>query len=80
MASNFRTRVGESLATIREHDTPLDDATTSSLDALKQYTVGLSIMGQGHFRAAIPLFERAIAIDPKFAMAYFCRGVAYAHP
>jgi len=77
IASNFRSRVGESLSTIRERDTPLEQATTSSLDALQNYTAGLSIMGQGHFRAAIPLFERAIAIDPDFAMAYYHRGIAY---
>ena len=77
IARNFRSRVGESLSTIREHDTPLEQATTSSLDALQNYTMGLSIMGQGHFRAAIPLFERAIAIDPNFAMAYYLRGIAY---
>ena len=77
IASNFRSRVGESLSTIREHDTPLQQATTSSLDALQNYTAGLSIMDQGHFRAAIPLFERAIAIDPNFAMAYYLRGIAY---
>jgi DNA-binding winged helix-turn-helix (wHTH) protein/tetratricopeptide (TPR) repeat protein len=77
IASNFRTRVGESLATIRKDDTPLEQATTSSLDALQNYTAGLSIMDQGHFRAAIPLFERAIAIDPNFAMAYYLRGIAY---
>lgn len=77
IASKFRSRVGESLATIREHDTPLEQATTSSLNALQNYTAGLSIMGQGHFRAAIPLFERAITIDPSFAMAYYLRGIAY---
>jgi eukaryotic-like serine/threonine-protein kinase len=77
IASRFRTRVGESLNTIREHDTPLEQATTSSLDALQNYTAGLSIMGPGHFRTAIPLFERAIAIDPNFAMAYYLRGIAY---
>lgn len=77
IASNFRTRVGESLATIREHNTPLEEATTASLDALQNYSAGMVIMGPGHFRAAIPLFDRAIAIDPKFAMAYYLRGVAY---
>jgi eukaryotic-like serine/threonine-protein kinase len=77
IASHFRSRVGESISTIRAHDIPLEQATTSSLEALQNYTSGLSIMGQGHFRAAIPLFERAIAIDPNFAMAYYLRGVAY---
>jgi DNA-binding winged helix-turn-helix (wHTH) protein/tetratricopeptide (TPR) repeat protein len=77
IASNFRSRIGESLSTIHAHNTPLEQATTSSLDALQNYTEGLAIMGQGHFRAAIPLFERAIAIDPNFAMAYYLRGIAY---
>lgn len=77
IASNFRSRVGESLSTIREHDTPLEQATTFSLDALQNYTAGRSIMGPGHFLAAIPLFERAIEIDPNFAMAYYLRGIAY---
>lgn len=77
IASNFRSRVGESLSTIRKLDTPLEQATTSSLDALQNYTAGLVIMGSGHFRSAIPLFERAIAIDPNFAMAYYLRGIAY---
>jgi DNA-binding winged helix-turn-helix (wHTH) protein/tetratricopeptide (TPR) repeat protein len=77
IAQNFRSRVGESLNTISEHNTPLEQATTSSLDALQDYSAGLSIMDQGHFRTAIPLFERAIAIDPNFAMAYYLRGIAY---
>ena len=77
MATNFRKRVGESLAAVREHNTPLQQATTSSLDALQNYSAALSIMSQGKFRASIPLLERAIAIDPTFAMAYYCRGVAY---
>jgi eukaryotic-like serine/threonine-protein kinase len=77
IASNFRVRVGESLGTIRELNTPLEQATTSSLEALQNYSIGLSIMKQGQFRSAIPLFERAIAIDPNFAMAYYVRGIAY---
>jgi len=77
IASNFRKRTGESLGTIREHNTPLEQATTSSLEALQSYTDGLAIMAPGHFRSAIPLFDRAISIDPKFAMAYYVRGIAY---
>jgi len=77
IASSVRRRLGESLGTIREHNTPLEQATTPSLEALQNYTAGLSIMSLGHFRAAIPLFERAIAIDPNFAMAYYLRGIAY---
>ena len=55
IAGDFRIRAGESLNTLREHDTPLERATTPSLEALQNYTAGLSIMGRGQFRAAIPL-------------------------
>ena len=41
IASKFRTRVGESLATVEKHDTPLEEATTPSLEALKAYSAGL---------------------------------------
>jgi eukaryotic-like serine/threonine-protein kinase len=73
IASRFRTRVGESLATIEKHDTPLPEATTPSLEALKAYSVGLKI----HGRQAVALFKRAIEIDPKFAMAYAHLGQVY---
>jgi tetratricopeptide (TPR) repeat protein len=70
IAIQIRTRLGESLATIQEHATPLEQATTSSLEALKSYSAG-QIAGRGHGpRAAIPFFQRAIAIDPEFAMAH----------
>lgn len=77
IAGNFRVRAGESLNTLREHDTPLERATTPSLEALQNYTAGLSIMGRGQFRSSIPLFDRAITIDPKFAAAYYLLGIAY---
>jgi eukaryotic-like serine/threonine-protein kinase len=76
-AAAMRRKLGESLSSIQRLNRPLEQASTSSLDALQNYSAGISIMGQGHFRAAIPLFERAIAIDPTFAMAYYYRGVAY---
>ena len=77
IAGDFRIRAGESLNTLREHDTPLERATTPSLEALQDYSAGLSIMGPGQFRAAIPLFDRAVAIDPKFAGGYYLLGIAY---
>ncbi|HTB95812.1 MAG TPA: winged helix-turn-helix domain-containing protein [Terracidiphilus sp.] len=76
-ATQIRSKLGESLNSIQKSNQPLEQATTSSLDALKDYTTGLAIMGQGHFLASAPLFERAIAIDPKFAMAYFVLAVVY---
>jgi tetratricopeptide (TPR) repeat protein len=76
-ATAMRRRLGESLNSIQKLNRPLEEATTPSLEALQNYTRGISEMGLGHFLAAVPLFERAIAIDPNFAMAYHFLGVAY---
>lgn len=70
IASRFRTRVGESLATVQQHDTPLEDATTPSLEALKAYSTARRVAFTEGYANAIPLLQRAIEIDPKFAMAY----------
>ncbi len=70
IALQIRTRLGESLATIQGHSTPLEQATTSSLEALKAYSAGrIAIFAHGG-PAAIPHFQQAIAIDPQFAMAH----------
>jgi tetratricopeptide (TPR) repeat protein/predicted Ser/Thr protein kinase len=77
IASRFRAKVGESLATVRQHDVPLAEATTSSLDALKAFTMGWKVLGtQGH-AAALPFLQRAIALDPGFATAHAWLGRAY---
>ena len=75
-ATTMRRKLGESLNSIEKRDRPLEQVTTNSLEALQNYTEGLSVMGQGHFLAAVPLFQRAIAIDPKFARAYYVLGIA----
>jgi serine/threonine protein kinase/tetratricopeptide (TPR) repeat protein len=77
MASKFRTRVGESLATIQQHDTPLEDATTPSLEALKAYSLGWRRNASAGADAALPFFKRAVEIDPKFAMGYAALGLYY---
>ena len=69
IAIQIRNRLGESRATIQEHSTPLEQATTSSLEALKAYSAARSALFAHGFVAAIPHLERAIAIDPQFAMA-----------
>ena len=74
IASKFRTRVGESLATVEKHSTPLAEATTSSLEALKAYSTGMKVVVSSGNGAAIPFFRRAVEIDPKFAMAYAIWG------
>ncbi len=70
IASTFRRHAGESLATIQKHNVPLAEASTPSLEALKAYSSGWKALSSiGHF-AALPFFQRAIEIDPKFAMAH----------
>jgi tetratricopeptide (TPR) repeat protein/predicted Ser/Thr protein kinase len=76
-ATAMRAKLGESLNSIEKLNRPLEQATTPSLEALQNYNVGYSEMGQGQFLAAVPSFERAIALDPNFAMAYFFLGVAF---
>ena len=77
-ALKLREKLGESLSSIERFDTPLEQATTPSLDALQAYSLGRKTMvGQGEFPAAIPFFQRAIQLDPKFAMAFAALGSAY---
>ena len=77
VARRFRTKVGESLATMEKHSTPLAEATTPSLEALKAYSTGLKLNLSSGNRAAIPSYQRAVEIDPKFAMAYANLGLVY---
>ena len=77
MAIRVRTRVGESLATIEKHSTPLEEATTPSLEALQAYSAGWKAsMSVGRARAN-SLFQRAAALDPGFAMAHAQVGFGY---
>jgi Flp pilus assembly protein TadD/predicted Ser/Thr protein kinase len=78
--TKLRERLGESLKTIKKLDTPIEEATTPSLEALQAYSLGRNIMmGKGDYEAAVPLFERATRIDAKFAMAYGLLGTCYAN-
>ena len=77
IASRFRTRVGESLAMVEKHDTPLAEATTASLEALKTFSAAWKVLSSSGDPAALPLFKRAVEIDPKFAMAYAQLGMGY---
>jgi Flp pilus assembly protein TadD len=74
--SKLRAQLGESLASIQHLDKPLDEATTSSLDALKAFSLGDAQFFSGDNTGAIPFFQRAIELDPNFAMAYLGLGVA----
>ena len=73
-ASEMRRKLGESLSTLQKYNTPLEQATTPSLEALQAYTLGGK---SGDFPTAIPFFQRAIQLDPDFAMAYDQLGGAY---
>jgi len=77
IAVQVRERLGESLSTIREHSTPLEQATTPSLEALKAYSAAQAAMYTRSSEAAIPQLHRAIAIDPQFAMAHADLGFYY---
>jgi tetratricopeptide (TPR) repeat protein len=76
-ATAMRGKLGEPHNSIQKLNRPLEEVTTASLEALQNYTAAYSEMSRGHFLAVAPLFERAIAIDPNFAMAYFYLGVAF---
>ena len=77
IASRFRARVGESLATVEKHNTPLVEATTPSLEALKAYSMGMRINAAQGEAAAVPLFKRAVELDPQFALAHAALGIMY---
>jgi DNA-binding winged helix-turn-helix (wHTH) protein/predicted Zn-dependent protease len=77
MANEFRTRSGESLATVKEHDKPLEDATTPSLEALRAFSTALKVQGASGSASAIPFLKRAIELDPNFATAYVYLGRLY---
>ena len=76
-ASNLRQKLGESLATVQKYDAPLADATTSSLEALKAYTTGRKLRNERGEAGALPYLQRAIELDPNFAMGYEAVGVVY---
>jgi Tfp pilus assembly protein PilF len=79
IARRFRSRVGESLVTIEKYDTPLVDATTPSLEALKAYSLGRKNHVTGRNIAAVPFFKRAVELDPNFAMAYAYLTTVYSN-
>jgi len=74
IAIRFRTRVGESLSTVKSHDIPLAEATTPSLEALRAYSVGWQVSFSSGSSASVPFFQHAIEIDPNFASAYAALG------
>jgi serine/threonine protein kinase len=76
-AVSLRTKPGESLSSVQKHAIPVEEATTQSLEALKAYSLGLKRRSTKGNTAALPLFKRAVELDPKFAMAYRSLAVVY---
>ena len=74
---NLRQKLGESLSSLQKYDMPLSQATTSSLEALKVFSLGDSMHFAGKEFDARPLYERAVELDPNFAMAYARLGTVY---
>ncbi|HEY2820537.1 MAG TPA: protein kinase [Candidatus Acidoferrum sp.] len=77
-AIDLRQKLGESLSTVQKFDTPIDRATTSSLEALKSFSTARKIMlGSADYAAAIPHLKKAVELDPNFAMAHASLGTCY---
>jgi tetratricopeptide (TPR) repeat protein len=75
--SDIRNKLGESLSSVQKFDAPLEQATTSSLEALQAYSLARRTLEAGDFPAAVPLFQSAVRSDPRFAMAHANLGTAY---
>jgi tetratricopeptide (TPR) repeat protein len=77
MSKRLRSKAGESLAMVEKHSAPIAEATTSSLDALRAFSAGRRVWAREGPQQAIPHYERAIQLDPAFAMAYADLGAMY---
>ncbi len=79
-ATKIRVKLGESLASVQKYDAPAESVTTPSLEALQAYSLGYQAqIVKRDTAAAIPLFQRAVSLDPNFAMAYARLGTNYAN-
>ncbi len=78
-ASNLRQKMGESLASVQQFATPLEQATTSSLEALQAFSLGHEDHQKMREDAAIPHLKKAVELDPNFAVAWATLGVVYAN-
>jgi serine/threonine protein kinase/predicted Zn-dependent protease len=76
-ATAMREHLGESLASIRKFDAPIEQATTASLEAFKDYTIGVELRRKGQYAQSVPALKRAIERDSEFALAYEQLGTSY---
>jgi DNA-binding winged helix-turn-helix (wHTH) protein/tetratricopeptide (TPR) repeat protein len=80
ITGQLRARLGESLSMVQKFDTPIEEATTTVLEALQAYSIGRATMVQkGESASCLPFFQRAIRLDPDFAVAYAALGNAYSN-
>ena len=79
LATEMRRKLGESMSSVQKFDAPLEQATTPSLEALKTFTLGRKSLLSDDPTGAPALFNRAIALDPNFAMAYATLGTWYSN-
>ena len=73
----LRSKLGESLSSVEKYATPVEEATTPSLDALNAYSLGRKFFFEKGNTAALPYLERAVELDPNFAIAYRALGAMY---
>jgi serine/threonine protein kinase/Flp pilus assembly protein TadD len=78
-AAKLRAELGESLATVQKFDVPLREGTTSSLEALKAYSLGAKALNGNGSGATLPYLQRAIQLDPNFALGYNAVGYSYSN-
>jgi eukaryotic-like serine/threonine-protein kinase len=79
-ATKMRQKLGESLASVQKYDAPAENVTTPSLEALQAYSLGYQAMTvKNDAAAAVSLFQRAVSLDPNFAMAYARLGTSYSN-
>ena len=78
-ASDMRSKLGESLSTVQKYETRAQEASTSSLEALQAFSLARKMMNANDFPGSIPMLQRAIKLDPNFAMAYATLATSYAN-
>jgi len=75
-SSSLRTKLGESLPSVQKFDVPVE-ATTPSLEALKNYSMGVTVLREKGSAPSVPFLKRAIELDPNFPLAYTTLSIAY---
>jgi serine/threonine protein kinase/tetratricopeptide (TPR) repeat protein len=78
-ASDMRSKLGESLSTVKKYETPVQEASTSSLEALQAFSLARKMMSANDFAGSVPVLKRAINLDPNFAIAYAVLATSYSN-